>query len=727
MNSNIPEPYEAVIVPALQKMQHEHGYLKREEVVAFAKKRELPLYRVHAVASYFPHFRTTPPPAVTVRVCRDMACAMAGSREVIKVLGQLEGEAVHIEGVSCLGRCDRAPAACVTYQPAIHATTPGPEEMGNGKPASHAHAGGEWYYLGRSARELKEVINDLVAGKKPALRPDFDADQAYDAADWMIDPYKGKERDYEGVIKAVAARKASLRKAGDAAGAANGWSVERVELFHVAAALGRTDLMDEPMLKIFRDWQITDNWADVILEELGGKQERRSKDPAQKPADNPAEKPAQKPAEPDKRADLRGMGGGGMSAAQKWRDVRQTIRTARRRGTDDRGFIVVNGDESEPATFKDRELLLRTPHLVVEGVILAGLVTGASQGFIYIRHEYPEQIAACRKEIERAEALGVCGEEASVLGKPFPVSVFVSPGGYICGEQSALIEAMSDNRGEPRNMPPKLETNGLQQLPTLVSNVETYAWVPYIWLRGGSDYAALGQNGWKGRRFFSVCGDVKRPGVYEVPMGITLHDLINDDKYCQGIVGGKALKAFAPSGPSGGFLPATLTAEAGLPRKHTENGLWKKLAERREFSPAATELDILKMELELDLFRALSPTAALGAGLVVYAEGRNMAEQAVNSLEFFRNESCGKCVPCRIGSQKLAAIGVNLVNDRISAEEWKTLLPEINDLMPVIKNASICGLGRSVPVPLETALRFFKQDVAGKTTVEPVVAPEAKP
>jgi len=138
-------------------------------------------------------------------------------------------------------------------------------------------------------------------------------------------------------------------------------------------------------------------------------------------------------------ADLRGLGGAGIPAVQKWRDVRDAVRKARERESDDRAFIVVNGDESEPGTFKDRELLLRTPHLIVEAVILAGLITEATQGFIYIRHEYAEQIEACEKEIRRAEQLGLCGENAMLLGRSFPVSVFVSPGGYICGEQSALI------------------------------------------------------------------------------------------------------------------------------------------------------------------------------------------------------------------------------------------------------------------------------------------------
>ena len=312
-----------------------------------------------------------------------------------------------------------------------------------------------------------------------------------------------------------------------------------------------------------------------------------------------------------------------------------------------------------------------------------------------------------------------------LIGRSLPISVFVSPGGYICGEQSALIEAMSDRRGEPRNMPPKLETNGLEDLPTLVSNVETFAWVPFICLNGGKAYAEQGVNGWKGRRIFSVSGDVKRPGVYEVPMGLTLRELIYGDNYCQGIAGDKKLKGFAPSGPSGGFLPASLTAGNGLPRDHTNNKSWQELAARRGFDPASSELDILDLELELNLFRALSPTQALGAGLTVYAEGRDMAEQAVNSVEFFRNESCGKCVPCRLGSQKLASLGSHLLSGEIQAANWKNeILPLIKEMGTAIELASICGLGRSVPIPLKTAAAFFEEDVAKHLSGNGAARPE---
>jgi NADH:ubiquinone oxidoreductase subunit F (NADH-binding)/NADH:ubiquinone oxidoreductase subunit E len=670
-----PPPYEAKLVPALQRIQHEHGYLRREALEEYSAATGTPLHRLQSVASFFPHFQLTPPAKVTVRVCRDMACHLAGSAARIRDLQARCAGEVKVEGVSCLGRCDRAPAAAVTAERAEH----------------------ECYHLARSTEDLAKVVAGYLQGEMPPA--DRDADLANAQRDSAVDPYAGKVPDYAAVRMALAARDASLGAAAEALAVKFNWSPWQIEQFRLGCIRQfRVDFQMEPeVAEAVRCWRTEDGWAKGG--DLGGWSEGLL-------------------GELDD-ADLRGMGGAGIPAAQKWRDVRDALRTACRRQADPRGFIVVNGDESEPGTFKDRELLLRQPHLIVEGVILAGLITEATQGFIYVRHEYAEQIAACRAEIERAAQLGFCGEHASVLGRSFPISVFVSPGGYICGEQSALIEAMSDRRGEPRNMPPKLETNGLEDLPTLVSNVETFAWVPYICLKGGRTYAEQGVNGWKGRRIFSVSGDVNRPGVYEVPMGLTVRELIEGDDYCGGVIEGRKLKAFAPSGPSGGFLPATLKAGAGLPRDHVNNKTWQALAQRRGFDPAATELDILDLELELNLFRALSPTQALGAGVVVYAEGRDMAEQALNSMQFFRNESCGKCVPCRIGSQKMVSLGTNLIEGKISFDRWEAeLVPMIKELGKAIELSSICGLGRSVPVPLRTAIAYFPEDVARYLTSE---------
>ena len=673
----------ATLLPALQRIQHQFGYLKQEALQQFSDESGVPLYRLHSVASFFPHFQLTPPKPVTLRICRDMACHMAGSGKMLRELEMPDGGHVAVQGVSCLGRCDRAPAACVAVTGSEH----------------------EYYYLARSAPELKQIAEDWLRGEpRPA---DHDADQPFSPAPWTIDPYTGETPAYTAVMRALATRDEALDRAVTTLSQKFGWSQAKLEQFRQGAIHTRVgNPMSAGVAEAVRSWQTEADWA--TGPELGGWSESVLNEL--------------------KEADLRGMGGAGIPATQKWRDVRDAVRAACQRQSDTRAFIVVNGDESEPGTFKDRELLLRTPHLIVEGVILAGLITEATEGFIFIRHEYPEQIAACRAEIERAEQMGFCGSNAPLLGKPFPVSVFVSPGGYICGEQSALIEAMSDRRGEPRNMPPKLETNGLEDLPTLVSNVETFAWVPYIALNGGAAYSAQGVNGWRGRRVFSVSGDVKRPGVYEVPMGLTLRELIYDEQYCQGMAGDRKLKGFAPSGPSGGFLPAKLIAGAGLPRDHVNNKSWQALAGRRGLDVNAAEIDILDLELELNLFRALSPTQALGAGLVVYAEDRDMAEQALNSLEFFRNESCGKCVPCRLGAQKMVSLGANLVDGQISAARWKDeLIPLISEMGKAIEMASICGLGRSVPVPLRTAINYFGSDVAKHLSDKNPVATGAVP
>jgi NADH:ubiquinone oxidoreductase subunit F (NADH-binding)/NADH:ubiquinone oxidoreductase subunit E len=659
--------YSARIVPVLHRIQHEFGYLKREALEVAAIELDVPLYRLQGVASFFPHFRLSPPKKITLNVCRDMACHLAGTAATIEELRKTCGEHVEIKSVSCLGRCDRAPAACVSTVGAEH----------------------DDYYLGRSTDELHEIVQSHLRGEAPP--PDLDADRGYQPSDFGINPYGENVPDYAATLKVISVRDTALDAAAKVL-ESKGWSPVRIEQFR-RAAMARLDTAACPDKEIGeavtawgtdKDWAqgpTLGGWSETVLQEL-------------------------------KDADLRGMGGAGIPSIQKLRDVRDAIRRARRRSGDSRGFIVVNGDESEPGTFKDRELLLHLPHLIVEGVIIAGLITAATQGFIYIRHEYTEQIEACRAAIRRAEQLGLCGKDASALGRSFNVSVFVSPGGYICGEQSALIEAMSDRRGEPRNLPPKLETNGLIDLPTIVSNVETYGWMPYICLKGGKTYATLGQNTWQGRRLFSISGDVKRPGVYEVPMGMTLRELIHGENYCGGIVGDRKLKAFAPSGPSGGFLPAKLTVKSGLPRDHTNNKAWLELAKRRGFDPAAMELDILDLELELNLFRALSPTQALGAGLVVYAEDRDMVDQAVNAMEFYRNESCGKCVPCRLGSQKMASLGTHLLKGEIEADRWKNeLAPLMKDMSKAIELASICGLGRSVPVPLRAVMNFFENDL----------------
>jgi len=383
-NTTNPLYHEVALVPALIRIQQRHGYLEREALKQYAEEADVPLHRLQAVASFFPHFRLTEPAKVVLRVCRDMACHMAGSGKIISNLQGLDGKKVMVTGTSCLGRCDRAPAACAALEGVEH----------------------EQYYLGRSAEELRTIVDACLADAPP--KADHDVEYSGLPVDSKINPYAGGVPDYAAVRKAVGLRDASLNASAQMLAEKLRMNARQLDYFRRAAILQmRVDFpMEREVADAVRRWQTEGDWASGP--ERGGWSEALLTEFTD--------------------ADLRGMGGAGIPAAQKWRDVRDAVRTARLRSQDDRAFIVVNGDESEPGTFKDRELLLRTPHLIIEGVILAGLITEATEGFIFIRHEYGEQIEACRAEIRRAEQLGFCGENAFVLGRPFRVSVFVSPG-----------------------------------------------------------------------------------------------------------------------------------------------------------------------------------------------------------------------------------------------------------------------------------------------------------
>jgi len=363
-----------------------------------------------------------------------------------------------------------------------------------------------------------------------------------------------------------------------------------------------------------------------------------------------------------KESRLRGLGGAGFPTGMKWEIVRNAPGSEK--------YVVCNADESEPGTIKDRFILEAAPHLVIEGMITAGLVTGARRGILYIRHEYEVPRAVLQKEIERCYRSGFLGANIAGSDLGFDLEIFVSPGGYICGEESALLEAIEGKRAEPRNKPPFPGTNGLWNKPTVINNVETFAVATVILTRGVDWYRAQGRNGSLGMKFVGISGDVNRPGVFEVPMGIPYSELIYE--YAGGIRDGKKMLAFAPSGPSSGYLPASMA------------------------------------DLPLDWDKVAAAGSMVGSGaVVVCAEGVCMLQMAINAVRFFRNESCGKCVPCRMGSQKLVDMltawsqGVYSESDHHAFEE----------LSQALKLTSICGLGQVVPVPILSVITHFREVV----------------
>ncbi len=415
-----------------------------------------------------------------------------------------------------------------------------------------------------------------------------------------------------------------------------------------------------------------------------------------------------------KTAGLQGMGGAGAPASEKWNETRNAPGEIK--------YVVCNADESEPGTFKDRDILLAAPHLVIEGMILAGLVTGAKRGFIYIRHEYFEQISKVNEAIDEAVQFGACGQNIFSSGREFRLEVFISPGGYVCGEQTALIEALEGKRSEPRNRPPELQTNGLYNQPTLLNNVETFAWVPAILqyepaLDGASRgaiakprekidtsgvwYKDAGRNRTRGKRFFSISGDLNRPGAYEVPCGITLGELIDD--YAGGMKDGCDLQAVALSGPSGGFLPAWLPqGTIRSPRKTDKDG--KETEELKFPKLVGDTIDVRHLPLDLNAGREIG--FMLGAGLVVYGEHADMLDQAIACSRFYQRESCGKCVPCRLGSRKIVDMAESLLKPT-STSDPAELENTVKVLSRIMETTSICGLGQVASNPLKSYLRFF--------------------
>jgi formate dehydrogenase len=347
-------------------------------------------------------------------------------------------------------------------------------------------------------------------------------------------------------------------------------------------------------------------------------------------------------------ANLRGLGGAGFPAGRKWRVVRD--QPAPR-------LMAVNIDEGEPGTFKDRYHLEREPHRFLEGMLIAAWAVGIEKIYIYLRDEY-------------AGLRALLAEELDALRAAFPqapeIELRRGAGAYVCGEESAMIESIEGKRGQPRLRPPFVAEVGLFGRPTLEHNMETLYWVREIVERGAEWFASQGRHGRKGLRSFSVSGRVAKPGVHLAPAGITLRELI--DEFCEGMLPGHELYAYLPGGASGGILPARLA------------------------------------DLPLDFDTLQEHGCFIGsAAIIVLSQHDSARAAALNAMRFFAHESCGKCTPCRVGTQKAAEL--------MARETWDTAL--LTELAQTMQDASICGLGQAAPNPLLSVLKFFPHELEG--------------
>ncbi len=358
---------------------------------------------------------------------------------------------------------------------------------------------------------------------------------------------------------------------------------------------------------------------------------------------------------------LAGRGGAGFPTGRKWRAVREAEGQPK--------TIVCNADEGEPGCFKDRVLMDHDPHALLEGMALAGYATGATRGFIYLRYEYPDTAHVLEAALGEAREAGLLGNR--VLGSDFSFDIYVrrGAGAYICGEETSLLNSLEGMHPFPRNRPPFPVTHGYENLPTAVNNVETLASVPPIVARGADWYRGLGRGDHAGTKVISLSGDVARPGNYEVPFGLPLAELLHE--WAGGPANDGQFQAVTMAGLSGGFL-------AG---------------------------EDLNVTLDEPSIRAKGSFLGAG-GIMVFDESRDMIAVARNAMEFFAEESCGKCFPCRIGTHRLTER-----LDGEGPEELGAWVDEVNDLGDTMKKTSACGLGQAAPLITESLLRYFPDEV----------------
>jgi NADH:ubiquinone oxidoreductase subunit F (NADH-binding)/Pyruvate/2-oxoacid:ferredoxin oxidoreductase delta subunit/(2Fe-2S) ferredoxin len=371
------------------------------------------------------------------------------------------------------------------------------------------------------------------------------------------------------------------------------------------------------------------------------------------------------------KSGLRGRGGGGFPAAKKWELALAS--------KNEKKYVICNADEGDPGAFMDRSILEGDTFSVLEGMMIAGYAIGADEGIIYCRAEYPLAIERIRKAIAVMRAEGLLEAPTGASGWSFTLRIKMGAGAFVCGEETALMASVEGRRGMPRPRPPFPSVEGLFQKPSIINNVETMANASHIMREGAASFAAMGTQNSKGTKVFALTGKVANAGLVEVPMGITLREIVFD--IGGGIPGGKAFKAVQIGGPSGGCIPA----------EH--------------------------LDIQIDYESLKSVGAIMGSGgLVVMDEDTCMVDMARYFLSFITSESCGKCIPCREGTQRLYEILDSIVSpySKMSGEEENLLrfnrVLNMEGLAQVIKDTSLCGLGQTAPNPVLSTLRFFRKE-----------------
>lgn len=358
---------------------------------------------------------------------------------------------------------------------------------------------------------------------------------------------------------------------------------------------------------------------------------------------------------------LRGRGGGGYPTGLKWQTVAKSA--------DGTKFVVCNADEGDPGAFMDRSVLESDPHRVLEGMTIAAYAVGASHGYVYVRAEYPLAIARLKTAIRQAKAANLLGQNVAGSRFEFSIDIRLGAGAFVCGEETALLASIEGRRGQPRPRPPYPAERGLYGRPTLINNVETFANIAPIIQRGGAWFASIGTERSKGTKVFALAGQIKNTGLIEVPMGISLREIV--ESIGGGVPSGGRIKAVQTGGPSGGCIPN----------------------------------DQLDISVDYDSLQKVGSIMGSG-GMIVMDETSNMVEVARYFMEFSMSESCGKCAPCRIGNYQMHELLCKLLAGKAAAADL-TLLEELTF---TVGETSLCGLGQNAPNPIKSTLRYYRHE-----------------
>jgi NADH-quinone oxidoreductase subunit F len=538
------------ILEIFKAIQGQRGGLTEDSIADVARSLGIPAERAYGVASFYSMLSTTPTQKKTIRICDGPPCWLEDSGKLFQYAQSDLGDGWEIERSSCLGLCDRAPAALVEDAQC------GPLTKDNIKNLATGWRGEQRSYTEPHAGETRILLKNL--GK--------------------LDPL----------------------------------SIQSAMSFGSYKALNKA-LTGPP---------------EAVIEEV-------------------------------EAAGIRGRGGAGFPAGQKWRFVARDTRAPK--------YIVCNADESEPLVFKDRVLMETNPHQILEGILLAGYAVGAEEGFIYIRGEYEAQAIILEKAIQQASEHGFLGEKILNSDFSFHIHLHRGAGAYICGEETALLESLEGRRGEPRVRPPYPTVYGYKGFPTVVNNVETFASVPPIMLNGSAWYQGIGNPDNPGTKIYTLLGHVATPGLFEAPFGLTLRHII--DTFGGGMKPGSEFHFALTGGAAGTIVPPDL------------------------------------LDLPID-FRSTPKGISLGAGAILVCDQTVSPASLLRELMFFFEvESCGKCTPCRIGTRQSRETLDRIIANAGLPGDFELL----KSLSNVLERDSFCGLGQFAAMPLNSAMKHFPE------------------